>query len=126
VAVHNSNTIIKFAYDTTVVGLIRDRAEWCQDYNLPLNVSMTKKLIVEYGKRRAEHALIHIDRGVVERVREFLGVNITKDLSWSTHTNTVVKRAQQCLFPPQEVEQIWHGPSDPQRVENISAGCISA
>jgi hypothetical protein len=42
---HNSNTIIKFANDTTVVGLItdndetareevRDMAVWCQDNNL--------------------------------------------------------------------------------------------
>jgi hypothetical protein len=29
----------------------------------------------------------------------FLGVDITKDLSWSIHTNTVVKRARQHLFP---------------------------
>ena len=46
----DSNTIIKFANDTTVVGLIidndetayreevRDLAVWCQDYNLSLNV----------------------------------------------------------------------------------------
>jgi hypothetical protein len=47
-AKHDSNTIIKFADDTTVVGLItdnddtayteevRDLAVWCQDSNLPL------------------------------------------------------------------------------------------
>jgi hypothetical protein len=50
VATHDSNTIIKFAYDTMVVGLItdddeaayseevRDLAVWCQDNNLSLNV----------------------------------------------------------------------------------------
>jgi hypothetical protein len=48
---HDSNTIIKFADDTTVVGLInnddaaafmeevRDLAVWCQDNNLYLNIS---------------------------------------------------------------------------------------
>ena len=53
-AQHNSNTIIKFADDTTVLGLIthnnetayredvRDLAVWCQDNNLSLNVSKTK------------------------------------------------------------------------------------
>ena len=47
---HDSNTIIKFADYTTVVGLItvndetayreevRDLAGWCQDNNLPLNM----------------------------------------------------------------------------------------
>jgi hypothetical protein len=57
---HDSNTINKFAYDTTVVGLItdnnetanreevRDLAVWCQDNNLSLNVIKTKEMIVDY------------------------------------------------------------------------------
>ncbi|KAK6312807.1 hypothetical protein J4Q44_G00161540, partial [Coregonus suidteri] len=72
VAKHDSNTIIKFADDTTVVGLItdndetayreevRDLAVWCQDNSLSLNVNKTKEMIVDYRKRRAEHAPIHI------------------------------------------------------------------
>ena len=55
---HDSNTIIKFADDTTVVGLITDNNEtanrkevkdltvWCQDNNLSLNVGKTSELIV--------------------------------------------------------------------------------
>jgi hypothetical protein len=58
VAKHNSNTIIKFADNTTVVGLITDNddtayreevrelAVWCQDNNISLNVSKIKELIV--------------------------------------------------------------------------------
>jgi hypothetical protein len=54
-----SNTIIKFADDTTVVGLItdndetayreevRDLAGWCQNSNLSLNVTKTKEMIVD-------------------------------------------------------------------------------
>jgi hypothetical protein len=65
---HDSNTIIKFADNTTVVGLITDNDEtayrkevrelavWCQDNNLSLNVSKTKGLIVDYRKRRANQA----------------------------------------------------------------------
>jgi hypothetical protein len=30
---------------------------------------------------------------------KFLGVHITKELSWSTQVNTVVKRARPRLFP---------------------------
>jgi hypothetical protein len=64
-----TNTIIEFADDTTVVGLItdndetayregvRDQTVWCQDNNLSLNVIKTKEMIVEYRKRRTEHAL---------------------------------------------------------------------
>ena len=68
-AKHDSNTMIKFADDTTVVGLItnndetayraevRDLAVWCQDNNLSLNVSKIKELVVDYRKRRTEQAL---------------------------------------------------------------------
>ena len=54
---HDSNTIITFADDTTVVGLIndktayreevRDLAVWCQDKNLSLNMIKTKEMIVD-------------------------------------------------------------------------------
>ena len=72
-AKHDSNTIIKFADDTTVVGPITDNDEtayreefndltmWCQNNNLSLNVIKTKEMIVDYRKRRSEHAAILID-----------------------------------------------------------------
>ena len=81
---HDSNTIIKFADDTTVVGLITDNDEtayweevrelavWCQDNNLSLNVIKTKEMIVEYSKKRTEHAPILIDRAAVEQVESSL------------------------------------------------------
>jgi hypothetical protein len=88
---HDSNTIIKFADDTTVVGLITDNNEtayreevrhlvvWCHDNHLSLNVNKTKEMIVEYRKRRTEHAPIHIDGTVEEQVKsfKFLDVHIT-------------------------------------------------
>ena len=66
---HYSNTIIKFAYDTTVVGLITDNDDtayreevrnltvWCRDNNLFLNVIKTKEMIVDYGKKRVSSSL---------------------------------------------------------------------
>ena len=53
---HDSNTIIKFANDTTVTDNdekayreeVRDLAVWCQDNNLSLNVIKTKEMIVDY------------------------------------------------------------------------------
>jgi hypothetical protein len=75
---------------------------WCQDNNLSHNVGKKKELIVDYRKLRAEHAPIHIDGAVVEQVEsfKFLGVHITKDLSWSKHTNTVVRgQDKMSLYP---------------------------
>ena len=61
---HDSNTIITFSDDTTVVGPIPDNNEtayrkevrdlvvWCQDNNLSLNVIKTKEKIVDYRKKK--------------------------------------------------------------------------
>ena len=104
---HDSNTIIKFADDATVVGLItdndetayrvevRDLAMLCPNNNLSLNVTNTKEMIVDYRKRRTKHAPILIDAALVEQVEsfKFLGVHINNKLEWVKHTKTVVKRA---------------------------------
>jgi hypothetical protein len=139
------NTIIRFADDTTLVGLItdndvtayrgevRDLAAWCQDNNLSLIVSKTKEMIVDYRKRRAEHASIHIDKAVVERIEsfKFLGVHITNKLSWSKHTKTVLKRARQHLFPLRRLKRFGMGPQILKKfysctIETILTGCITA
>ena len=68
---------------------VRDLAVWCQDNNLSLNISKTKELIVDYRKRRAEPAPVHIDGAVVEPVESFnfLCVHIIKFLH-GPHTAT--------------------------------------
>jgi hypothetical protein len=113
VAIHNSNNVIKFTHDTTVVGLITDNNEtayreevrdldvWCQGNNLSLNVIKTNEMIIDYRKKRTEHAPILIDGAAVEQVEsfKFLGVHITNQLTWSKCTKTVVKRARPNLFP---------------------------
>jgi hypothetical protein len=79
VAMDTSNTINKFADDTTVVGFITNNDEtayreevralgvWCQENNLSLNVSKTKEMIVD-RKQQREHPPIHIDTTAVEKV----------------------------------------------------------
>jgi hypothetical protein len=110
---HDSNTIIKFATDTTVVGLITDNDEtayreevrelawWCQNNNLSLNITKNKEMIVDYRKRSTEHVPILLDGAVVEWVEsfKFLRVHINNQLDWSKHTKTAVKTARQSLFP---------------------------
>ncbi len=112
-ATHSSNVIVKFADDMTVVGLITDNDEtayreevhaltrWCQEKHLSLNINKTKELVVDFRRQKPEHTpIIIIDRTPVERVSslKFLGVNITEDLTWSAHTDAVLKKAQHCLF----------------------------
>ena len=65
---------------------------WCQENNLTLNVNKPKEMIVDF--RKQSH--IYIDGTVVERVEsfKFVGVHITDKLNWSTHTDSVVKKAE--------------------------------
>ncbi|KAL0147888.1 hypothetical protein M9458_056809, partial [Cirrhinus mrigala] len=110
--VYGSNTIIKFADDITVISLISNNdetayreeikhlASWCTDNNLLLNTTKTKELIVDFRKgRRGSHEPIHINGMAVEPVSsfKFLGTHIS-DLSWTTNTSSLVKKAHQHLF----------------------------
>ncbi len=66
VSSHSSTSIVKFADDTVVLGLINNNDEtayldeverltsWCQDNCLSLNVSKTKELIVDFRKRQQQ------------------------------------------------------------------------
>jgi hypothetical protein len=106
---------------------------WCQDNNLSIDVSKTNQMNVGYRKRRAKHAPIHIDRSVVERVEsvKFLCAHITTKLSWSKHTNKVVKRARQCLFPLRRQKRFGIGPQIFKKfyscsIKSVMTGCIIA
>ena len=58
-------------------------------------------MIVDYRRwQEEEHAPLHINGSVVEKVScfRFLGVNISSHLTWSVHTDKVVKAARKRLF----------------------------
>ncbi|KAK1792437.1 hypothetical protein P4O66_012386 [Electrophorus voltai] len=69
VATSSSTTIVKFADDTVIMGLISDNNErayleeikhlenWCQENDLLLNVSKTKEMIVDCSKKQERHYL---------------------------------------------------------------------
>lgn len=109
---HSTNTIVKFADDTTVVGRIsggdetayreevQRLAAWCSDNNLILNTTKTKEIIIDFRKNSAAPKPLFINGDCVERVSDFrfLGTQITEDLSWTTNTTTAVKKAQQRLY----------------------------
>ncbi len=76
-------------------------ASWCQENCLSLNVSKTKELIVDFRKRQQRpYTPLMISGTPVERVSSFkyLGVNIYKDLTWTAHIQTQVKKARQRLY----------------------------
>ncbi len=144
-AAHSSNVIVKFADDTTVIGLITDNDEtayreevstltkWCQENHLSLNIDKTKELVVDYRRQSREHTPITIDKTPVERVSsfKFLGVHITEDLTWSAHTDSVLKKAHQRLFFLRRLRKFGTSPRILRSfytctVESILTGCITA
>ncbi|KAI3368718.1 hypothetical protein L3Q82_025413 [Scortum barcoo] len=98
-AIHSTNTIVKFADDTTTY--------------------KTKEVIVDYRRsRRTEHAPLLIHGEAVERVNniKFLGIHITSDLTWSMNTAHLAKKAQQRLFFLRKLETCWTLPSAPDKL----------
>ncbi len=77
--VHYQNNIIKYADDTTIVGLITkgDEAayrneilrlsEWCSANNLILNTTKTKEIILDFRRHKADPAPLYINKDCVER-----------------------------------------------------------
>eukprot|EP00061_Rhincodon_typus_P002848 g18640.t1 len=78
VAKFQTNALCKFADDTTIVGRISNGDEskyrreiegmvtWCNENNPSLNISKTKELIIDFGKKGGEHAPININGTEVE------------------------------------------------------------
>ena len=112
----NNNIIVKFADDTTIIGLIHDDNEseyreqvdllvdWCSTNNLILNVSKTKEIVVDYrhNKLVKDPLIIQgiIQGKEVEHVESFklLGTHLTRDLTWSINTKFIAKKARQRLY----------------------------
>ncbi len=141
---HSTNHLVKFADDTTLVGLITNDdethyrtevdhlAKWCSDNNLLLNVSKTKEIVVNFQKSPRRLLPLTIDGAAVERVSstKFLGVHISDDLSWTTNTASLVKKAQQRLYflrklnhasaPPAIMTTFYRG-----TIESIITSCIT-
>ncbi len=144
-ATHSSNVIVKFADDTTVIGLMTDNDEmayreevstltkWCQENYPSLNIDKTKELVVDYRRQSREHTPITIDKTPVERVTsfKFLCVHITEDLTWSAHTDAVLKKAHQRLFFLRRLRKFGTSTRILRSfytctMESILTGCITA
>ncbi len=144
-ATHSSNVIVKFADDTMGICLITDNDEtayreevntltkWCQENHLSLNIDKIKELVVDYRRQSRAHTPITIDKTPVERVNsfKFLGVHITEDLTWSAHTDAVLKKAHQRLFLLRRLRKFGMSSRILRSfytctVESILTGCITA
>ncbi|KAI4881788.1 hypothetical protein NFI96_011483 [Prochilodus magdalenae] len=110
-AKHNTKHIVKFADDTSVVGLITENNEtayreevqrltdWCRTNNLSLNVDKTKEIVVDFRRVRGDHSPLNINGSAVEIIQstKFLSAHISENHSGHLNTSSIAKKAQQRL-----------------------------
>uniref|UniRef100_A0AAV2MG93 Alkylated DNA repair protein AlkB homologue 8 N-terminal domain-containing protein n=1 Tax=Knipowitschia caucasica TaxID=637954 RepID=A0AAV2MG93_KNICA len=96
---HDSVKLIKFADDTTLIGLISDNDEsayrrevdrlvsWCSGSNLELNAQKTVEMIVDFRKST-----------VPPPPPSVMGTTITQDLKWEPTISSLIKKAQQRMY----------------------------
>ena len=99
---------LKFADDTTLIGLISGgdestyrwgidhRVTWCSQNHLELNGLKTVQMLVDFRKNPASPAPITlcdspVDTGV-------LSFPITQDLKWELNISFITKKAQQRMY----------------------------
>ncbi|KAK3533371.1 hypothetical protein QTP70_019315 [Hemibagrus guttatus] len=111
---HQSVKLLKFADDTTLIGLISDGDEsayrgeidrlvsWCSMNNLELNSLKTVEMTVDFRKNPAPHPPVILCDSPVSSAESFcfLGTTITKELKWEQNIRSLTKKAQQKFLLP--------------------------
>ncbi len=104
--------LLKFADDTTLIGLIqggdesayrqkvRELAVWCSLNNLELNTLKTVEMIVDFTRNPPALPPLTTMNSTVIAVESFwfLGTTIYQDLKWDNRIESIVKKAQQRLY----------------------------
>ncbi len=104
--------LLKFAGDTTLIGLIQDGDEsayrqevkelavWCSLNSLELNTLKTVEMIVDFRRNPPALPPLTIMNSTVTAMESFrfLGTTISQDLKWDNHIDSIVKKAQQRLY----------------------------
>ncbi len=93
----------------------------------------TKELIVDFRKRQQRpYTPLMISGTPVERVSSFkyLGVNISEDLTWTSHIQTQVKKARQRLYHLRQLRKFRVSPAILKTfysgaIESVLTQCIS-
>ncbi|KAK3529058.1 hypothetical protein QTP70_014852, partial [Hemibagrus guttatus] len=119
---HQSVKLLKFADDTTLIGLISDGDEsayggemdrlvsWCSTNNmnnLELNSLKTVEMIVDFRKDPAPLPPVILCDSPVTSAESFcfLGTTITKELKWEQNISSLTKKAQQRMYFLQQLKK---------------------
>ena len=81
--------------------------KWCESFNLILNISKTKELVVDFRRSPSPLSTLSIHGVEVEKVTsfQFLGTTIHESLSWELNTNINISKAHQRLHFLRQVKR---------------------
>ena len=87
---HPENAIIKFADDTTIVGLISggDETASREETQLILNTSKAKELIIDFRRNKTDIQPVCINGESLERASDFRFLGLT----WTVNSSTIQKK----------------------------------
>ena len=108
----DSVKFLKFADDTTAIGLIINGNEniyrsevawlvdWCSNNNLELNIKKTKEMLIDFRRNPGSAVSLETKDKFAGQVEFFtcLASTIMNTLKWDTHINAMVVKVQQSLF----------------------------
>ena len=109
---NQSVRMVKFSDDTTVIGCVNNANEsvyreevqrlvgWCKNNNLVLNISKTKKMIIDFRKKKTPIHPLFIDGAEVLQANSVkcVGSTISKDLSWCNNSIDIIQKAQKRMY----------------------------
>ncbi len=112
--------LLKFADDTTLIGLIQDGDEssyrqevkelavGCSLNNLELNTLKTVEMIVDFRRNPPDLPSLTIMNSTVTAVESFrfLGTTISQNLKWDTHIDSIVKKGPTKVVFPSPAEEV--------------------
>ena len=104
--------IIKFADNTTLVGLVtgndesgyRQQADklfnWCENNSLVLNADKTKEMINDFRRNKNFKEIMVVKDKIVETVQSFklLGTIISDDMKWQQNSDSILRKARQRIY----------------------------
>ena len=105
-------SLVKFADDTALIGLIKQDnsstfleliqrfVSYCRDNYLELNTSKTKELVIDYRKNGHVPEPVLINNTEVTRTKQYkyLGVVMDDTLCWHQHTDYLIKKMNSRIF----------------------------
>ena len=123
---------IKYADDTAIIGLVNKDADEihyrravedfvarCDQEGLILNVKKTKEMVIDFQKKQSDKTPLTIKGETIEQCEQYkyLGLTISKNLTWDAHCETSKKKAMKKLYylrtlkkfrlPPQILEAFY-------------------